>query len=109
MAISLSHVLAASGLDVLEGPPGSVAVGIDGLAALAAEKLVDRHAGALAEDVPQGHIDTADGVVEHRAVAPVGADKGRLPHVLDLRRVLAEYERLEETIDGRLHDASAAA
>src|SRR5262245_32338951 len=42
-----------------------VAIGIDGPAALAAENLVERQAGPLAEDVPQGHIDAAQSVVEH--------------------------------------------
>jgi hypothetical protein len=47
------HEEAHALLDLLEGGAGGVDVGIDRLAALAAEQLVDGQAGALAQDVPQ--------------------------------------------------------
>src|SRR5262249_49859630 len=106
-AVALLDIAAGRGLDVLEVAAGGVAVGVDGLAAFAAEELIHGHAGPLAEDVPQGHVHAADGVVEHRAVAPVGADERGLPDVLDLGGVLADEERLEEAVDGGLNHASA--
>ncbi len=42
-----------------------------GLPALAAEQLVDGHAGSLPLDVPQGHVDAGDGVVENGPIPPV--------------------------------------
>src|SRR5205085_7104735 len=48
----------------------------------------------------------ADGVAENRPIAPVRADKARLPDVLDLQRVLAKEKRLEVLIDGSFDDAS---
>ena len=50
------------------------------------------YTGMLADfalDVPQRHVDAADGVVQHRAVAPVGVDVHHVPQVFDVGRVAA--------------------
>ena len=93
---------------------GGVRVAIDGLAALAAEQLIDRHAGLAALDVPQRLVDAADGVVQHRAVAPVGAVVAGLPDVVDAVGGLADQERLQILLDrgidqvGALREGGAA-
>src|SRR5262249_52744261 len=102
---ALVHQLPGLPGDVLERRAAGVAVGVHGPAALAAPELVDRQPRPLAGDVPQGHVRPADGVAQDRAVAPVGADEGRLPDVLDLQRVLADEERLEVLLDRRLYHA----
>src|SRR5438105_13488718 len=63
--------------------PRGMDVGIDGVAALAAKQLIHRQPRAFTKDVPQGHIDAAHRVTEHRPVSPIRADEGRLPDVLD--------------------------
>src|SRR5581483_1953268 len=105
--LPLGDQFAGGLLDLLERLPAGVPVRLDRLAALPAEQLVHRHPGALAEDVPQGHVHAADGVAEDRPVAPVRADEARLPHVLDAERVLAEEERPEVLVDGGLDGADA--
>ena len=70
------------------------------LAALAAQQLVDRHVGQLALDIPQGLVDAGDGVVEHRAVAPVALHHAHLEQLFDARDIFAEHERLEVALDG---------
>ena len=67
-----------------------VGVERDRLADLAAEQLVDGHAGPLAEDVPEGAVDAAQGVVERDAAAEVGGDVRGLPDVLDPVALLAD-------------------
>ena len=63
--------------------------------------------GLAALDVPQRLVDAADGVVQHRAVAPVGAVVHRLPDVVDAVGGLADQERLQILLDGR-HDQVGA-
>ena len=75
MTVTLVQVPPHRLLDFLERLTGGVSVGVDGLSALSTQQPIDRQAGVLTEDVPQGHVDTADGVVEHRTVAPVGTDE----------------------------------
>src|SRR5205823_3882224 len=70
-------------------------------AALAAKQLIKRHPGALGLDVPEGGIDSAKGVHEHRAIAPIGALIHRLPEILDVVRLLAAQKRIEVLLDGR--------
>ena len=84
-----------------------VRVAVRRLARLAAEKLVHGHPGLAALDVPQRHVDAADGVVEHGAVAPVGARVERLPGVLDPVRGLADQERLQVALHRRHHEVGA--
>ncbi len=72
-----------------------VRVAVRRLAALAAEELVDGHPGLSPLDVPERHVDAADGVVEDRPVPPVRARVEGLPRVLDPIRGLADEERLQ--------------
>ena len=58
-----------------------------------AEQPVDRQAGDLAEDVPQGRVDRGDRRHRHRPAPPVGAAVEVLPGVLDLRGVPADQRR----------------
>ena len=59
----------------------------------AAEQLVDRHAVGLALDVPQRHVDGADGRPGGRTAAVEPAAEARLPQVLDPLRVFADQVR----------------
>ena len=78
-----------------------VGVQRDRLADLAPEELVDGQAGLLAEDVPEGAVDPAQGVVEGDPAPEVGRDVGGLPDVLDPVALLADEQRLDVLIDRR--------
>ena len=67
------HALACVVLDLLEVAAARVVVAVRAVADLAAEQLVERQAGALAENVPQRDVDAAHRVEQHRAVAPVAS------------------------------------
>ena len=75
--------------DFFERLSTRVTIRVNRFATLTTKKLVYRHSGAFAEDVPQGHIDATHDVVQHRAIAPVGADKRRLPDVFDVSGVFS--------------------
>ena len=105
--VAEGHALARAVFDFLEVASVGVVVARGAEAALAAEQLVDGHAGPLALDVPERDVHAAHRVEQHRAVAPVGADVGGLPDVLDLVDVAADEERLQVLLDGRLHDVGA--
>ena len=66
-------------------------VGRERLAEVAAEELVDRHVRALAFNVPQRLIDTAQRVVQDRSVAPIRADESRLVDVLNVVRLQIQF------------------
>ena len=100
----MRHALARVVLDLLEVAPARVEVAGGAEAAFAAQQLVERHAGALALDVPQRDVHAAHRVEQHRAVAPVRAHIRRLPDVLDLVDVAADEERLQVLLDGGLDD-----
>jgi hypothetical protein len=57
------------------------------LTAFAAQKIVDRHIGDFTFDIPKRLIHSTDGVVQHRAVAPVGIDIHHVPQVFDVGRI----------------------
>jgi len=84
-----------------------VGVDIGSLAAFAADEIVDRHVGHAAFDIPEGLIDAADGVVEHRAVFPVRAVVAGLPDVFDLIDGVVFEEGLQVAIDGGLDEVGA--
>ena len=65
----------------------------------ASEQAVDRQAGCFALDVPQGHIDGADGRHRIRAPSEQTAAEHVLPVQFDLQGVLA-HEILGEIVDG---------
>ena len=79
---------------------GCVPVGVDRVTAFSAQQSVHRQSGVLAKDVPQGHVDTTDGIVEHRTVSPVGTDEGRLPDVFNVQGVLAKQKWTQVLVDG---------
>lgn len=66
---------------------------------LATDQLVYGHAGALAFDVPQRHIECTECVVLNRTVAPIGADVRTLPEILDTIGVFAEPKRCVLLLD----------
>ena len=66
----------------------------------AAQKLVHRNAERLALDVPEGHVDAAQGAGEDRPAPVEGVTVDRLPVVDDLARVLADQVGLD-LLDGR--------
>ena len=78
-----------------------VGIAVDGLAAFAAQQLVNRQAALASLDIPQGLVDTADGVVEYGAVAPVGGIVHCLPEIVDAVGGPADEKRLEVLFDGR--------
>ena len=82
-------------------------VGGDRVAILAAEKLIDRHAGGFAEDVPQSDVDAGHGAfVEPAAVATQPLRGVHLvPQNFDVEGVLAKQYGREQVGDGRLDDA----
>src|SRR5262249_43109517 len=82
-------------------PRAGVGVERDGFPDLAPEELVHRQAGLLAEDVPEGAVDPAQGVVQGDSAPEVGRDVRGLPDVLDPVAFLAEEERLDMLIDRR--------
>ena len=107
MAEALLHAAAGVLLDLGEAGAAGVVVAVGAVPHLAAEQLIERHAGALALDVPQRDVDAAHRVEEHAAVPPVRAHVARLPDVLDLVDVAADQERLQILLDRGLHDQRA--
>jgi len=89
--------------DLRERAPAAMCVAIDREPALAAHQLVDGHVRPLALDVPQGLVEPAQRVVEHRAVPPVRAGIGVLPHILDVLGVAPLRKRPEVFVDRRHH------
>src|SRR5207248_1049970 len=71
--------------------------------ALAAEKLIQRHAQGLALQIPQRHVDRAYPETGNPTVAvPPGAIAHDLPQPLDLARILSSDQRREPHIDNDL-------
>ena len=66
-------------------------VGLDGVAWGTAEQLPRGFAGSFAADIPQGHVDGADGVDDGAASAVhATADVELLPEALGVERVFAD-------------------
>ena len=105
------HAILHKGLhlvaDLLQGAAVGVTVDARSLAHLAAQQVVNGHIRHLALDVPQRFVHAGDGVVEHGAVAPVGADHAHLPDVLDAGDVLAHQQRLH-VVGDRVRDRHPA-
>src|SRR4029077_21135153 len=62
-------------------------------AALAANQLINRHTRLTPLDIPQGLVDSVDGVVQNRTVFPVRTVITGLPDVLYAIRGFSEQER----------------
>src|SRR5262249_38123723 len=84
-----------------------VRIAIGGFAALASQQLVDGETGLAAFDVPQRLVDTTDGVVQDRTVAPVGRVVAGLPGVVDAVRGFACQEGLQIFFDRGHHQVGA--
>ena len=84
----------ASGAGLLHQQRG---VGPDAVAVAAAQQASDRLAGGLAQQVPQGDVDAADGVRDRAAAAqPEGVLVQLLADPFRLQGVLAAIERLQQ-------------
>ena len=101
MAVALGIPLADLVLERGQLPRAGVGVQRDCFADLASEELVDGQAGLLAEDVPEGAVDPAQGVVERDPAAEVGRDVRGLPDILDPVALLADEQWLDVLIDRR--------
>ena len=64
-----------------------------------AQQIIDRHAGLLALDIPQRHIDTAQGRVEDGPCTPITAGKKRLPNIFDAADLAADQHRPQALFD----------
>ena len=84
-----------------------MSVAIHRKAAFAAEQLVHRHAGALALDVPERLIESAQGVVQHRPVAPVALHQVHLKKLFAARDIFTKHKRLDVLFDGSIGGAEA--
>ena len=84
-------------------------VDIRSFATLAADELVDRHAGLPTLDVPERVTDAADGAIEHRVILVVGAHVAELPDLLDPIGRPADDQGLEIVGDGGGDEFGAAA
>src|SRR5690606_4863875 len=76
-------------------------IGVDCESAFTAQQLINRYPQQFTLDVPQGLIQSAQCVVQHRAVTPVGTYIGGLPDVFDIMNVLAPAKVVEILIDCR--------
>ncbi|ABA53425.1 hypothetical protein BURPS1710b_A0511 [Burkholderia pseudomallei 1710b] len=83
--------------------PVRVAIDHQPFAALAAEQLIDGHAGELALDVPERHVDRGDRRHRHGPAPPVRAAIQVLPDVLDVARVPADQAREHVILQIRAH------
>src|SRR5262245_20457728 len=76
-----------------------MAISIGGFPAFASEQLVNGHPRLPSLDVPKRLVDAANGVVQHRAIAPVRAVVARLPDIVDAIGGLAHEEGLEVSVN----------
>ena len=103
VAVALRHGLLRAVHDLRHFAPADAGVAGGRFAALPAQQLIDGHPRLASLDVPERLVDAADGVVQHRAVAPVGAVVAGLPGVVDPVGRLADQERLQVFLDGGNH------
>lgn len=100
MAVSLGQPGAHIVLEGVHLPRARVRVEWSGGAHLASQQLVNRYTGALAQDVPQRAVYTAERVVQRHATAEVGLHVGRLPDVFDVVHVPPDNKRLHVLLYG---------
>jgi hypothetical protein len=84
-----------------------VDVDLRGLAAFAAQHVVDRHTGLTALDVPQRLIHAADGINQHWSVAPVGTVVHGLPEVSIRSAGFADHTWLEVLLHREIEQLGA--
>ena len=101
-AIALRHEareLAADAVEVIGGEDGRGAGGHP-LAPPPTQQLVERHAGSLARDVPERHVEGADPERHQTTVAvPVGGVAHLLPRAGDVTRIAAQQQRRQPPLD----------
>ena len=87
-----------------------VGVDADPVPQAAAQQVAYRHTELLAQDVPEGDLDTGHRPTAHHAGHPMPhhGQQHLLPEILDPARVLTNYDG-GEVLDGRLDDARPAA
>ena len=107
MAEPLRHVLAGVVDELGDFGAARVAVAVRRLAAFPAQQLVHRQPALAALDIPQSLVHAADGVVQHRAVAPVRRVVHGLPKIVDTVSRAADEERLQIFFDGGDHQIGA--
>ena len=94
---------------LLPGQPGNVVITSHGVVRAAPEHLVDRHARAFALYVPERLVHGGDHLVVDRSTAPVGAEVGALPQVLDTVRILTDKPWFEVLFERSRHGISLKA
>ena len=99
MPVSLLHILANVLSHFLLLPSIRVCVGVCRFPAFPTQQLIDGHSRTFPLDVPECLIDSRDGVVEDRAVAPVAVDRGHLPRFLDPVDIPTDQEGFEMLLD----------
>ena len=80
-----------------------VGVGRDCRSGLSSQQLVQRHIRKFSLDIPKGHVDPGDGVVQHGTVAPIGIVGHEVPEVLNLVGVPPDQKGLHIFLNSRLH------
>src|ERR1700728_3447459 len=114
IAEALVHEMASLVDGLLKFGSGSVGVAIGGLATLAPKELIDGHTRLAAFDIPQRLVHAADGIIQHGAVAPIGAVIAGLPDIVDAVGVFTDQKRAQIFFDrgvdqfGALRERSAA-
>src|ERR1035438_8101409 len=107
MAKSLGDDLSGALQKLRNVPARRVGIAIHGFPLFSSGQLVDGHAGLAAFDVPQSLVHAADGVIQDRTVAPVGAVVHGLPKVVDAIRRFADEKRAEVFFDGGIYQFRA--
>ena len=106
--VALINIIGDRVHQVFEVGAGGVTIDQCALAAFAAEQLIKRHVGKLRLDIPQRHIDSADGRHRNRAAPVVGAPIEELPDVLGVAGVLPDQVRNQVVLQiGRSHCLAA--
>ena len=83
----------------------SVRVAVDGhaLTHFPAQQAVQRKAGALALDVPQGHVDAGDRVADHGSVTPVPVVLHQIPQFFNAVDVAPDQQGAQIFLDHARH------
>ena len=85
---------------LVDGFAVGMTVNVSALTDFAAQHLVNRHVGHLTLDVPQGFVNTGNGVVQNGTVSPVGAAHHDLPDILDVVDAATHKQGLHVLLNG---------
>jgi len=94
------HGAANTAFELFKVPAAAMSVTVSGESAFASEQLIDGHIRPFSFYVPQGLVEAAEGVVQDRAVTPIGTRISVLPHVLYVVGVAALSKGIQIFIDG---------